>query len=140
MNVITISTQMLFGQAIAANLFMDGGPVFMTLILISLLAALGCLVKGFLTVKKSLSVAYKSLKLAVDFSLLALVMGFLGSVIGLISAFDSVEAMGSPTPEMFASGLKISLLTATFGLFSFIISRIGIIILRMMLPSEDISA
>jgi biopolymer transport protein ExbB/TolQ len=70
------------------------------------------------------------LKLTVDSSLLGLVLGFLGSVIGLISAFDSVEAMGDPDPSMFAGGLKVSLLTATFGLLSFVIARAGILILR----------
>jgi len=70
------------------------------------------------------------LKLAVDTSLLGLVIGFFASVIGLITAFDSIEAMGNADPSIFAGGLKVSLLTATFGLFTFIISRIGIVILR----------
>jgi biopolymer transport protein ExbB/TolQ len=70
---------------------------------------------------------------------LGLVTGFLGSVFGLISAFDSIEAMGNPNPEVFAAGLKVSLLTATFGLISFVIARIGILFLRLMLPAKDIS-
>jgi biopolymer transport protein ExbB/TolQ len=70
------------------------------------------------------------LKLAVDTSLLGLVIGFFASVIGLITAFDSIEAMGNADPSIFAGGLKVSLLTATFGLFTFIIARIGIVILR----------
>ena len=71
------------------------------------------------------------LKLAVDASLLALVLGFLGSVLGLIQAFDSVEAMGNAEPAMFAGGLKVSLLTATFGLLSFVVTRLGILMLRL---------
>ncbi len=68
--------------------------------------------------------------MAVDISLLGLVLGFLGSVIGLITAFDSIEALGNPDPAVFAGGLKVSLLTAVFGLFTFVIARIGIFILR----------
>ena len=74
----------------------------------------------------------KMLKLAADSSLLGLVVGFFSSILGLIAAFDALEAVGNVDPAVFASGLKISLLTATFGLLNFIIARIGIIILRAM--------
>lgn len=110
--------------------FNEGGPFFMSLILISFLLSIFFLVKGFLNLKKEPSNSNKMIKLASDSSLLALVLGFLGSVIGLITAFDSIEAMGNPSPEVFAGGLKVSLLTATFGLFSFVITRIGILVLR----------
>lgn len=139
MNTLTIAFQGLYTQAIAANLFVDGGPLFMSLILICLLASLFFLFRGFANAKKSVPVAHKSLKLSADLSLLGLVMGFLAAIIGLISAFDSLEAMGDVDPSIFASGLKISLLTATFGLFTFVVARVGIIILRLMLPSEEIS-
>ena len=76
------------------------------------------------------------LKLAVDSSLLGLVIGFLGSIIGLITAFDTVEAMGDAEPAVFAAGLKVSLLTATFGLFTFVISRLGILVLRGLIKTE----
>jgi biopolymer transport protein ExbB/TolQ len=72
------------------------------------------------------------LLLAVDTSLLGLVIGFFASILGLITAFDSVEAMGNPDPSIFAGGLKVSLLTATFGLLTFILPRVGILILRGM--------
>nr|WP_321244723.1 MotA/TolQ/ExbB proton channel family protein [uncultured Psychroserpens sp.] len=139
MNTLTITCQGLYTQTIAANLFMDGGPLFMSLILICLLVSLFFLFRGFVNVKKSVPVAHKSLKLSSDLSLLGLVMGFFAAILGLISAFDSLEAMGNVDPSIFASGLKISLLTATFGLFTFLVVRIGIIILRLMLPSEEVS-
>jgi hypothetical protein len=139
MNTLTITISNLYSQAITANLFTDGGTLFMSLILICLLASLVFLVKGFTSINKSKALAHKSLKLVVDLSLLGLVVGFLGSVLGLITAFDSVEAMGNPDPSIFAGGLKVSLLTATFGLFTFIIARIGIVVLRLMLPEENIS-
>lgn len=110
--------------------FNEGGPLFMSLILISFLLSLFFLVRGALNLHKDMLVSKKMLKLAVDCSLLGLVLGFLGSVIGLITAFDVVEAMGDPDPSIFAGGLKVSLLTATFGLFTFVISRIGIVALR----------
>ena len=137
MYTLTITSKALFNQSIATNIFMDGGPLFMTLILLCLLGSLFFIITGFAKTKSSIPTAKKMLSLAVDTCLLGLVIGFLGSVLGLISAFDSVEAMGNPDPAVFAGGLKVSLLTATFGLFTFVVSRIGITILRMMIPSTD---
>ena len=120
-----------------ADRFSEGGPFFMSLILICLLLSLGLLIRGFMSLKKDKVQAQKMLKLTVDSSLLGLVIGFFASVIGLITAFDSVEAMGDPDPSIFAGGLKVSLLTATFGLLSFIIARIGILFLRWFLKAEQ---
>lgn len=120
---------------IAVNPFTDRfseGGSFMFLILICLLMSMFFIVKGFLCMKSDFKKSKKMLQLTVDISLLGLVIGFFASVLGLITAFDSIEAMGDADPAIFAGGLKVSLLTATFGLFSFIIARIGIVILRGM--------
>lgn len=117
--------------------FYEGGPLFMSLILICLLLSLALLTIGFINLKKDSKKARKMLNLTVDSSLLGLVIGFFASVIGLITAFDSVEALGDPNPAIFAGGLKVSLLTATFGLFTFIIARIGILILRWLLQNKE---
>lgn len=110
--------------------FNEGGPVFMSLILICLLLSLFFIVKGFLALKDHSSQSQKMISLASDSGLLGLVVGFLGSIIGVITAFDSIQALGEPNPAIFAGGLKVSLLTATFGLLTFVISRLGILILR----------
>ena len=113
-----------------SNVFTEGGTVMMYLILICLLLSALFLVKGFLTTKTNIAQSVKMRKMAAESSLLDLVIGFFASILGLISAFDTIEAMGNPNPELFAAGLKISLLTATFGLFSFIVIRVGILVLR----------
>ena len=115
---------------LVVNIFTEGGSLMMSLILICLLLSIFFLVKGFMNVNKDSTNSKKMLKLAIDSSLLGLVIGFFASILGLISAFDSVEALGNPDPAVFAGGLKVSLLTATFGLFTFIIARIGILILK----------
>jgi len=110
--------------------FYEGGVLFMSSILICFLLSLYFLIRGFIVIKNNPVYSKKMIRLTTDSSLLGLVVGFLGSIIGLISAFDAVEAMGNPEPAMFAGGLKVSLLTATFGLFTFVIARLGILILR----------
>lgn len=121
------------------NLFTEGGTLFMSLILICLLLSVLFIILGFINLKKNEQLSKKYIRLTTDSSLLGLVLGFLGSVIGLITAFDSIEAMGSPDPAIFAGGLKVSLLTATFGLFSFVIARIGILILRWLNKADDVN-
>lgn len=118
--------------------FKEGGPFFMTLILISLLLSLFFLVKGFLSLKDNPEKSNKLLKLVSDASLLGLVLGFLGSIIGLIGAFDAFEGFNKMDSAILAGGLKVSFLTTVFGSFVFIISRIGILILRSMIKEKNI--
>ena len=110
--------------------FSDGGPIMMSLISICLILSIIFLIKGFSILKSNVNLSKKMLRLTIDSSLLGLVIGFFASILGLITAFDSVEAMGDPDPSIFAGGLKVSLITATYGLFTFIIARIGILILK----------
>ncbi|WAC02679.1 MotA/TolQ/ExbB proton channel family protein [Lacinutrix neustonica] len=118
---------------LVSNRFVEGGPLFMSLILVSLLLSVFFIIKGFLNVKKDEAVSIKMISLATDASLLGLTLGFLGSVLGLIQAFDVIQSIANIDSRVLAGGLKVSLLTATFGLFTFVISRIGILILRGIL-------
>ena len=115
-----------------ADRFREGGSFIMSLILISFLLSLFFLIKGFLTLKKDSLVSKKMLQLTTDSSLLGLVLGFFGSIIGLIEVFDSIDALGNVDANLLGGGIKVSLLTATFGLLTFVISRIGILILRSL--------
>ncbi|SFD04094.1 MotA/TolQ/ExbB proton channel family protein [Algibacter pectinivorans] len=110
--------------------FMEGGPLFMSLILICLLLAIAFLVMGFVNLKKDVLKSKKMTKLASDVSILGLVFGFLGSTIGMITAFDAIESIGGISQGMMAAGLKVAFLTTVFGCITFILPRIGIIILR----------
>jgi len=110
--------------------FKEGGPFFMSLILICLLCALVFLAMGFVNLKKNTEKSIKMRNIAVDVSLLGLVIGFLGSIIGLIGAFDAVGNLNKINRVVFGGGIKMTFLTIFFGLFTFIISRIGILVLR----------
>ncbi|WP_142785981.1 MotA/TolQ/ExbB proton channel family protein [Changchengzhania lutea] len=110
--------------------FMEGGPVFMSLILICLLLALVFVVMGFVNLKEDVLKSKKMSRLASDISILGLVFGFLASTIGMISAFDAIESISSISQGMMAGGLKVAFLTTVFGCVTFIFPRIGIIILK----------
>jgi len=58
------------------------------------------------------------------FIALAPMLGFMGTVIGMIQAFDMIEAVGDISPTIVASGIKVALLTTVFGLIVAIILQI----------------
>lgn len=74
------------------------------------------------------------------FIALAPMLGFMGTVIGMISAFDSIEAAGDISPTLVAKGIKQALLTTVFGLivaiilqifYNFIVSKVDTIVNKM---------
>tara|TARA_B110000467_G_scaffold159284_1_gene176702 strand:+ start:389 stop:1222 length:834 start_codon:yes stop_codon:yes gene_type:complete len=74
------------------------------------------------------------------FIALAPMLGFMGTVIGMIGAFDAIEAAGDISPSLVAGGIKVALLTTVFGLivaiilqifYNYIISKIDDIVNRM---------
>jgi biopolymer transport protein ExbB len=55
---------------------------------------------------------------------LAPMLGFLGTVIGMIFAFDQIEAAGDISPTVVAGGIKVALLTTVGGLIVAMILQI----------------
>ncbi len=58
------------------------------------------------------------------FIALAPMLGFLGTVIGMIQAFDMIEAAGDISPTLVAAGIKVALLTTVFGLIVAIVLQV----------------
>lgn len=74
------------------------------------------------------------------FIALAPMLGFLGTVIGMIQAFDRIEQVGDISPTIVAGGIKVALLTTVFGLivaiilqlfYNYIVSKIDSIVNKM---------
>ena len=71
---------------------------------------------------------------------LAPMLGFMGTVVGMVAAFDSIQAMGDVSPTAVAGGIKVALLTTLAGLiaavilqlfYSYIISKIDSLTMDM---------
>ena len=58
------------------------------------------------------------------FIALAPMLGFMGTVIGMIDAFDAIEAAGDISPSLVAGGIKVALLTTVFGLITAMILQV----------------
>jgi len=74
------------------------------------------------------------------FIAIAPMLGFMGTVIGMIEAFDRIEAVGDLSPAVVAGGIKVALLTTVFGLitaiilqvfYNYIVSKIDSIVNKM---------
>jgi len=74
------------------------------------------------------------------FIALAPMLGFLGTVIGMIDAFDAIQQAGDISPTVVAGGIKVALLTTVFGLvvamilqvfYNYIISKVDSIVNSM---------
>jgi biopolymer transport protein ExbB len=74
------------------------------------------------------------------FIALAPMLGFMGTVIGMVQAFDRIEQVGDLSPSVVAGGIKVALLTTVFGLivaiilqifYNYIVSKIDGIVNKM---------
>jgi len=112
--------------------FLQGGALFMSLILICLLMSIFYTVKSILKINTDKETSKKILKHISDSGTLGLALGVMGAFLGLVSAFDVLEASGAAEPSIIAGGLKVALLSPLFGLFTFSVSKLAILILRII--------
>lgn len=74
------------------------------------------------------------------FIALAPMLGFMGTVVGMVEAFDSIQAAGDISPTLVAGGIKVALLTTLLGLivavilqlfYSYLVSKIDSLVNTM---------
>ena len=58
------------------------------------------------------------------FIALSPMLGFMGTVVGMINAFDQIQAAGDISPTLVAAGIKVALLTTLLGLISAVILQL----------------
>ena len=51
-------------------------------------------------------------------------LGFMGTVVGLVQSFDSIQAVGDISPALVAGGMKVALLTTLLGLIAAMILQV----------------
>lgn len=97
-------------HSIMIDLFYMGGPLFMGILTLILIGTLVAAFMGKAVVK--------------ELGQLALAFGFFGQLLGLYGAFEGIESMGGVSQAMLAGGLKVSSITALYGLFIYLVSVI----------------
>lgn len=58
------------------------------------------------------------------FIALSPMLGFMGTVVGMINAFDAIQAAGDISPTLVAGGIKVALLTTLLGLIAAVILQL----------------
>jgi biopolymer transport protein ExbB/TolQ len=110
------------------NWFIMGGSLFMSILTILLVIIVAVSVYYALAITSGKAVEKANfkhqLKYIKSLGLLTAIMGILGQLIGLFSAFSAIEEMGDISPAIMAGGLKISLITTLTGMVIYLISLI----------------
>lgn len=119
-----------------SNRIQEGGPVSMTLIIICFFPMLFLIVRAIMKLKSSHHIFKKSISLINQIALLALVIGLFSQLLGLIQVFDAFESLDNVNPEVFARGIKLTLLPPVFGGFAFIVGRLASFILNWLRNPE----
>ena len=74
-------------------------------------------------------------------------LGFLGTVIGMVLAFDNIQKAGDISPTVVAGGMKVALITTIFGIvvalilqvfYNFILSRIEALTSNMEEAAQEL--
>ena len=78
---------------------------------------------------------------------IAPMLGFMGTVLGLIQAFDAIEVAGDISPALVAGGMKVALITTVGGLvvaiilqifYNYLVSKIDGVVVDMENASIDL--
>ena len=111
----------------------EGGPLFMYPILVVIITIIALLVISLMGKRAKRATS----EIIGHLSLFAMMWGFLGSTLGLITAFDAIEGSGNISQPMMAGGLKVALLCTLFGLFTFVIGRLSMLVLTIKAQQEE---
>lgn len=109
------------------DLFYEGGPLFMGLLTIILIIMFVVSVMNGIPVLKGNITDHDTIRRKIgtikSVGLLALIMGILGQLIGLFSAFRAIELKAvEVSPSLIAGGFKVSMITTMYGLIIYILS------------------
>jgi len=108
--------------------FIMGGSLFMsilTILLVIIVAVSVYFAVAIASGKANEKVNFShQLKYVKSIGLFTMIIGILGQLIGLFSAFTAIEAAADISPAILAGGLKISLITTLTGIVIYLISII----------------
>ena len=89
------------------DIFSQGGPLFMGILTLILLSLVAVFVLSLIK-KRDEKQLLQSIQWLKSLGTLGLVVGILGQLIGLFSAFSVIETSQGISPTMLVSGLKVS--------------------------------
>ncbi len=122
-----------FGYMMGA--YKAGGP-FMNLITIFGLLALGIAVWKVVEIVGKRNVAEKLLKLIKMSGILALAMGVLSQIVGIVQALEAIRAAVDISPQLVMGGAIVSFYAPIWGMIVFIFAMLIYFILREIIKAK----
>jgi hypothetical protein len=113
------------------ELYQQGGPLFMGLLTLILLSLISVFVIAF-SKRRNEETLNRSIQWLKSIGTLGLVVGILGQLIGLFSAFSFLEKQESIATNILVGGLKVSLITTLYGILIYIIYLLSAMILKRL--------
>jgi len=111
---------------------MTGGPHFMFPLALLLLINISLILYSIFTLIQKKVLPTKYLEAIKLIGILAAVFGSLGTMVGLMEAFDALEGMKEMLPfQVIMGGMKVAIITVIYGLFIFCVSMLAYIILKL---------
>lgn len=117
------------------ELFYMGGPLFMGILTIVLIAVIAIAAIYTYRIKSNQNV---NIALVKEIGLFGLIVGIFGQFLGLYQAFTVIEVSGTVSPEILMSGLKISSITTIYGLIICLIGYLLYFGLRAAFENNDL--
>ena len=120
------------------NLFFKGGPIFMgflTIVLLIVFVIIGSTVVPIYTRKINIfEETIRKINGIRSAGLLGLILGLLGQLIGLFSAFRAIKVgQIEASPSLLAEGFKVSMIPAVYGILIFLFSTLVWFLLKKAL-------
>lgn len=95
-----------------------GGPLFMGILTLQMVGVFFLAIRYYMKEEAT----KRDLDLVKSFGVFAMVTGIFGQLIGLFSAFQAINQVGTVSPAMLAGGLKVSMISTIYGVIIFLIA------------------
>lgn len=109
-----------------AQLFYMGGPLFMGILTFLFAILLAISIYFFLSITSGKAAERINFRHQLTYlksvGLFTMITGILGQLIGLMTAFKTIERVGDISPAMLAGGLKVSMITTLYGILIYLTS------------------
>lgn len=115
--------------------YFSAGGMFMTPLTVLGIAILLLMIKKGIDVfgaagTRTVSGNRVQVNLILQLGILTFFLGILSQALGLMSAFQAIEAMGGVSPAMLVGGLRVSMIAPIYGLMILIVAFVGWAILK----------
>ncbi|BAX80145.1 MotA/TolQ/ExbB proton channel family protein [Labilibaculum antarcticum] len=108
------------------DMFFMGGPIFMGILSLLLIAMVSWIAYHFIGVLFSkntiLEQTLRKVGYGKSIGLFALIIGILGQLLGLFNAFSVIEQAGNISPSVIYGGIKVSMIPTFYGIIIYLLS------------------